>query len=66
MKIKINGQEKLLPKTCSVQELLLSLKLNTELIAVEKNKKILDKNVYGKTILKNGDNLEIIRFLGGG
>ncbi|MDD5455559.1 MAG: sulfur carrier protein ThiS [Candidatus Margulisbacteria bacterium] len=66
MKIIINGQEKVLSETCSVQELLLKLKINIDLIVVERNKKILDKIVYDKTYLKNGDKLEIIRFLGGG
>ena len=36
------------------------------MVAIELNKKILEKSNYKKTILKNNDNVEIVHFIGGG
>lgn len=39
---------------------------NVSRIAVELNGEILPKNLYGETVLKNGDKVEIVSFVGGG
>ena len=35
-------------------------------IAVERNGDIVPKGLYGQTILRDGDTLEVVRFVGGG
>jgi sulfur carrier protein len=66
IKIKLNGEERLLEKPLDVSSLLLMLELPAENLIVELNRKLLHKNQYKQTILANGDELELIRFVGGG
>ena len=42
------------------------LKISVNKIAIEKNKKIVDKKRLKNIILKNNDNIEIVHFIGGG
>ena len=37
-----------------------------DLIAVERNGSIVKRSDYGKTVLQDGDTVEIVQFVGGG
>ncbi len=50
----------------ALTELLSANRYKTALIAVEYNGAILPKDQYDKTILKDGDTLEVVSFVGGG
>jgi thiamine biosynthesis protein ThiS len=50
----------------SVGDLLEELGLVPALIVVERNREILDRGEYDRTALKNGDELELVHFVGGG
>ncbi|WP_371398307.1 sulfur carrier protein ThiS [Fretibacter rubidus] len=50
----------------TVSELLAYLSLPEKKIAVERNREIVSKSTFNTTILKSGDTLEIIHFIGGG
>ncbi len=63
--IRINGEERnTAGKT--VAELLETDGYNPLKVAVELNENILPKAEYGSTELKDGDTVEIVRFVGGG
>ncbi|WDN87287.1 sulfur carrier protein [Desulfosarcina sp. BuS5] len=66
IKIKLNGEERLLDKPLDISSLLLMLELPAENLIVELNRELLHKNKYEQTILVNDDELELIRFVGGG
>ena len=66
MKVKINGALKNIKETISIEELLLSYKLNSALIIVELNNKVILKENFKDIYIKNNDSLELIRFMGGG
>ncbi len=66
MKVRINGEERKLDKSTTLLELLLSLELATERIAVELNKEVVSKKDWEKTEIKDGDVIEIVHFVGGG
>jgi len=66
IKIRANGKYLYIGKNLSVKDLLEKLKLPTKKVAIEHNKKILDKNKLKKVILKNKDTIEIVHFIGGG
>ena len=66
MKLKINGEEKSINGEITVSNLLSLLNIDSSKIVVEVNLSIIDKNEYNNFSLKNGDVLEIIRFMGGG
>jgi sulfur carrier protein len=65
-KIYLNGKETEIKKEITVQEFILSQGLDNKMIAVAINMKIIHKNEYCKTIINNGDKIEIVRPVGGG
>ena len=66
IKIKVNGKKILIEKNRSVEKLVKKLKLPLNKVAIELNKKILDKKKLNKIKLKNRDSIEIVHFIGGG
>jgi sulfur carrier protein len=49
-----------------VRDLLAILEVSTPRVAVERNREILPKANYGSTPLEEGDELEVVEFVGGG
>ena len=66
MKIWVNGTMKEFTDRLTISSLLNQLAVQSEQAAVELNLAILDRADFSKTVLKDGDKLEIIRFVGGG
>ena len=69
MRIKVNGQDKLIE--LDQEDVLLSKALNSmgykpNTIVVELNNLIINSAKWGKVKLKDGDNLEIVSIVGGG
>ena len=63
--VKVNGTElDIAGKT--VAEYLAATKYDPKRIAVERNGDIVFKSRYAETVLKDGDNLEVVSFVGGG
>ncbi len=65
-KIQINGRKKLIKQNFSVFDLLKKYKINRTKVAIELNGKILPKNKYNVTKLKDQDIIEMVQFIGGG
>jgi sulfur carrier protein len=65
MMLKINGEDRKLSDGQTVTELLASLKLAGDKVAIELNRRLLRSDKYD-TPLKEGDQLEIVTFVGGG
>lgn len=67
MTITINGEMYSdLSDSMSVAELIAYLKLSPKKVGVERNREIVPKSTYSEVELKDGDQLEIIHFIGGG
>lgn len=64
--IFINGQEMMQYEGKPVKYAVEKMGYNTKFLAVEYNGKILPKIMYNDTILKDGDVLEVVSFVGGG
>ena len=63
--VKVNGQNfELAGKT--VEAYLATTKYDKTRIAVEINCEIVPKSKYGETVLKDGDTVEVVSFVGGG
>lgn len=63
--VRINGQD--VPADgMTVSEYLGTASFDKKRIAVEKNGEIVPKASYGETVLRDGDALEIVSFVGGG
>ena len=63
--IKLNGEDRSVSST-TIAELLAELELANRRVAVERNKEIVQRELYVSTPLQQGDELEIIHFVGGG
>jgi len=66
IEVSVNGEAHALPAACDVAELLRRLCLDTRKVAVERNEAIVPRSLYAQTILRPGDSLEIVHFIGGG
>jgi sulfur carrier protein len=65
MRITVNGEEQQIePKT--VLGFIVEIGIDPRRVAVELNMDILEKGEYATTMLKEGDALEIVHFVGGG
>ena len=63
--VKINGEElKVAGK--SISEFLETTNYAPKRIAVERNGDIVPKAQYDETLLQDGDNVEVVSFVGGG
>ncbi|MGG5740112.1 MULTISPECIES: sulfur carrier protein ThiS [Bacillus cereus group] len=67
MNLKINGKQIEVPVSVkTVAELLTYLELDNRIIVVERNKDILQKDDHKDTSVFDGDQIEIVTFVGGG
>ena len=66
IKITVNGKQMQVISKYSVKSLITKLKMPLNKIAIELNKKIIDKKRISKIFLQNGDQIEIVHFIGGG
>ena len=64
--IRVNGEQRTFPAGTYVRDLLAILEVSTPRVAVERNREILPKASYGSTPLEDGDELEVVEFVGGG
>lgn len=66
MDIMVNGKSREIAADTTIERLLADFELGHERIAVEYNREILQSSDFGRIVLKDGDQLEIVRFVGGG
>ncbi len=66
MIIKINGKDEVIETKINLAELITNKKLSPERIVIEHNLRVTRKEEWGKINLNEGDNIEIISFMGGG
>lgn len=64
--ITVNGKQIQLISEMSVADYLEQNNYKVNRIAVEMNEEILPKYSYSDTMLKDGDRLEVVTFVGGG
>ena len=65
MTIKVNGQDREIADGTTVTALIEQHNLSPQKVAVELNRRLLRSDKY-ETILKAGDEVEIVTFVGGG
>ncbi|TCT14234.1 sulfur carrier protein [Natranaerovirga pectinivora] len=67
MQIKINGEVKELEKALNVTELLQTQDVKMpEMVSVELNGEIIDRDDFDTTVVKENDEVEFLYFMGGG
>ena len=63
--VKVNGEEKDLAGR-TLAEYFATTKYDMKRVATEINGEIVPKSQYAQTVLKDGDNVEVVSFVGGG
>ena len=66
MHIKVNEEKKELPDGSTIEAMLGALSIKAVGIAVEVNREIVPKRLFGSSALNDGDAVEIVRMVGGG
>ena len=66
MIVQVKGEEKDLAPHCALLELVATLDLKPERVAVELNGLVVPRTAWPATELSEGDRIEIVHFVGGG
>ncbi|ASK63915.1 thiamine biosynthesis protein ThiS [Virgibacillus phasianinus] len=67
MNLTINGKVIPLPEdVTSVRDVMMHFNLNQQVVIVEHNGEILNREHHDHQGIKNGDKLELVQFVGGG
>jgi len=66
MSITLNGEQRRILTAASVRDLIRELGLDEDAVAVERNRAIVRKPSWAETMLRSGDRIEVVRFVGGG
>jgi len=66
MRLIINGESKDLADVSTVATLVANLGLKADRLAIELNREIVTRTDWDRTPLHDGDQLEIVHFVGGG
>ena len=66
IKIRLNGKVKSIQENTKLINLIKILKIPIKKVAIELNQEIMDKKKLDKIVLKKGDKVEIVHFIGGG
>jgi thiamine biosynthesis protein ThiS len=66
MQIAVNGETREVAPSITVSGLLASLGVQDGPVAVERNRHIVPRSEHATTMLHEGDQLEVVHFVGGG
>lgn len=66
MKISLNGEPFELAGPLTVERLLTQLEIDQRRVAVEHNLVVLKRAKYDSTVINEGDEVEVVNFVGGG
>ena len=66
MTITLNGEPFTVPGPLTIANLLARLEIDPRRVAVERNLLIVRRDAYGSTEVADGDQIEIVNFVGGG
>ncbi|MBF0175978.1 MAG: sulfur carrier protein ThiS [Magnetococcales bacterium] len=66
MNVILNGETRDFPSGSTIADMLQTLQLDSQRVAVEKNLEVVRKDRFADTRLNDGDRLEVVHFIGGG
>ena len=66
MRVQINGEIRELPEKLTLADLVRRLSLAPERLALELNREVMRRAAWSETELRDGDQVEIVHFVGGG
>lgn len=66
MRLTVNGEVRDAPDSATLADLLALLGIEGKRVAVERNREIAPRSLWPSIVLNDGDQLEIVQFVGGG
>jgi thiazole synthase len=66
LSVRINGEERRVAGGISLAALIAELGLDARRVAVERNLEIVPRSTFGEVEVEDGDQYEIVHFVGGG
>ena len=66
LRIRVNGEHRRVPGGTSVAEMLKEVGIDPLKVAVERNREIVPRSTLAEVRVENGDDYEIVHFVGGG
>lgn len=66
LSIRVNGEHRLVRDGMTIANLALELGLQPARVAVERNREIVPRSTLGEVRVEDGDDYEIVTFVGGG
>jgi len=66
MKLSVNGEARQVPDGLTVRGLIEYMGLLEGPVAVERNREVVPRDTHRNTTLEQGDEIEIVHFVGGG
>ena len=66
MTIRLNGEPFDIAGPVSISALLATLNIDPRIVAIEHNVVVVRRQQYDQTMVREGDEVEIVRFVGGG
>ncbi len=64
--LNVNGKKTEIEKSVSITDYLGTIGINPKLVVVELNYEIPDREKWSEIMLVDGDNIEVLKFIGGG
>ena len=66
LSIRVNGENRHMPGGITIAQMLTELGLDPHRVAVERNLAIVPRSTLGDVCIEDGDDFEIVHFVGGG
>jgi thiamine biosynthesis protein ThiS len=66
VRLILNGEARLIDAVTDIAGLISLLNLDARRVAIERNRIIVPRSLWSVTALLDGDNIEIVHFVGGG
>ena len=64
--IRVNGEHRRVPGGVSIAGMLNEIGIDPAKVAVERNLEIVPRSSFGETHVEDGDDFEVVHFVGGG
>ncbi len=66
MRVQVNGEIRELPDELTLDALVRQLAIAPERLAIELNREVVRRARWAETVVRDGDQIEIVHFVGGG
>jgi thiamine biosynthesis protein ThiS len=66
LRVQVNGEIRELPDELTLDALVRQLAIAPERLAIELNREVVRRARWAETVVRDGDQIEIVHFVGGG